>query len=47
MEKKGKKNIYETVSEVGKRVRKYGGYLLAFGGTYLVTKLPKIIKKIK
>lgn len=50
MEKKNKNekhiNIYEVAGKAGKVVRKYGGYLVV-AGTFIITKGPVIIKKIK
>ncbi len=47
-EKSEKKiNIYKVAGKVGKSVRKSGGYVLAVAGTWLITKGPEIIKKIK
>lgn len=48
MEKNEKKiNIYKVVGEVGKGVKKFGGYAIAATIAYVIAKEPDIIKKIK
>lgn len=47
-EKKQKKiNIYEIAGKAGKGIRKFGGYALAAGFTYVVVNSSEMIKKIK
>ncbi len=40
-------NVYKVASKVGKGVKKVGGYALAAGVTFMVTKGPDIIKKVR
>lgn len=47
-EKNEKKiNIYKVAGKVGKRVRMYGGYVLAITGVFLVSQVSDFFKKDK
>ncbi|MDD3139609.1 MAG: hypothetical protein PHX08_11640 [Lachnospiraceae bacterium] len=45
--KREKKNVYEMAGKVGKVIKKGGGLFLTVGGTFLLSKGPDLIKKMK
>lgn len=44
MEEKKRKNKYELISDAGKMVKKYGGYVLSLG---IGAVIPTLVKKFK